>query len=281
MKINYNIHKLKTILLDFHHITGLKICILDPNFQTVTEVPNNQHEFCSHIQKYDSCKNCLHSDMTLLSECKRTQTIAVNTCHAGLLNAAFPILLAGEIIGYVIMGEVRESLSFDSIAKNFPSDMITANFVESFYDLACLTLSQLNSAARTVAMLAISIVAEELIKLETEDLSEHIATFISENLCSDLSIGSLCEYFQTSKNILYKSFKDKYNCTINEYVTQSRMQAAKKLLTSKALTIRDIAEQVGISDEAYFCRLFKRNEGCTPLQYRKTHQSTDNVKTEK
>ena len=54
-----------------------------------------------------------------------------------------------------------------------------------------------------------------------------------------------------------------------EYLTLLRVERAKELLSSTALTIREISAQVGYYDPGSFIRRFKQVTGETPLQYRR------------
>ncbi|GMB08867.1 AraC family transcriptional regulator [Thermolongibacillus altinsuensis] len=57
-----------------------------------------------------------------------------------------------------------------------------------------------------------------------------------------------------------------------QYINHYRLSKAKKLLASTNETIAAIAKQVGMEDGAYFSRLFKKAEGVTPMEYRRTVQ---------
>ena len=53
-----------------------------------------------------------------------------------------------------------------------------------------------------------------------------------------------------------------------EWIEISRLKLAKSLLKQNELPISEIAAAVGIDDQSYFTRFFKKNEGCTPSQFR-------------
>lgn len=55
----------------------------------------------------------------------------------------------------------------------------------------------------------------------------------------------------------------------NQYVTHLRMEEAKRLLTKTAMPIADIADELHYCDCAWFCAVFRRATGVTPLQYRR------------
>ena len=53
-----------------------------------------------------------------------------------------------------------------------------------------------------------------------------------------------------------------------DWIEISRLNLAKSLLKQGSLQISEIAAAVGIDDQSYFTRFFKKNEGYTPSQYR-------------
>jgi YesN/AraC family two-component response regulator len=65
-------------------------------------------------------------------------------------------------------------------------------------------------------------------------------------------------------------FKGATGRTIAEYLLDVRMKIAKGLLLATTSPLKDIAATVGIPDLYYFSKLFKRTEGMSPGQYRKT-----------
>ena len=62
--------------------------------------------------------------------------------------------------------------------------------------------------------------------------------------------------------------------TPKQYIVSLRMTNAQMLLESSSYTIQEIADFVGYGDALYFGRLFKREMGMTPSQYRKQYQTT-------
>lgn len=67
--------------------------------------------------------------------------------------------------------------------------------------------------------------------------------------------------------------KKKTKHTFTEYLTNNRLEHAKKLLTEGKLTVGEVTELVGYNDYFYFSKLFKKYVGVTPSKYRK--MSTD------
>lgn len=269
MRIKYDVQKLENTLRDFYNVTGLKILVLDTAFHTIVEVGGETENFCTMLQSYDNCAGCRRSDAAILHRCATSKKMEIHVCHAGLTNIALPIILKGNILGYVHLGQAREQREYREICRFLP-DSVDHSLLEEYYTgLICYDRAQIESAGRMASMLTIAILAGDMIWLESEELSEQAADYIRENLTGDLSLEVLCSTLGVSKNLLYKSFRESFGCTVAEYITGRRIHMAKKLLDTGRLSIREVGEKVGIPEEAYFCRLFKKRVGCTPLQYRK------------
>ncbi|WP_276947717.1 helix-turn-helix transcriptional regulator [Acetatifactor muris] len=106
----------------------------------------------------------------------------------------------------------------------------------------------------------------ENIPLNIADLME----WLQLNYDTSLSVAGIAEKFGYHPSYLTAVFKRYSGCTITEYLNRQRIRVAKNLLTSMPkLSLAEISEQTGISDEKYFMRLFKRYEGVTAAAYRK------------
>ena len=53
-----------------------------------------------------------------------------------------------------------------------------------------------------------------------------------------------------------------------DYLVSVRMKKARELLEFSGYRIADIAQKVGYEDYTYFCKVFKKENGKTPLEYR-------------
>lgn len=67
---------------------------------------------------------------------------------------------------------------------------------------------------------------------------------------------------------LSRKFKQETDMTITAYLQKIRIQQAKHLLKNKSMPIEEISWIVGYGDSSYFTRVFKRETGCTPSQYK-------------
>lgn len=90
---------------------------------------------------------------------------------------------------------------------------------------------------------------------------------VESNYSEGVSLEALAEQLSVTPPYLSRVFKEDTGRTFKAYVTQRRMEAAKRHLEEDAMTINDVAEAVGYKDAGYFIRSFKRHTGMTPKRY--------------
>ncbi|TBL75788.1 response regulator transcription factor [Paenibacillus thalictri] len=101
---------------------------------------------------------------------------------------------------------------------------------------------------------------------------EEVKDYLDKHYHEDVSLPALSEQFHFSTQYISKKFKETYGITVVAYLTDLRMDKAKALLKSTALSIADIAGQLGYDDENYFSKVFKKQVGMSPFPYRKLHE---------
>lgn len=98
---------------------------------------------------------------------------------------------------------------------------------------------------------------------------ESIHEYISKHYMERLSLADLAEQFFVEPSYLSRKFSQKYSETITSYITRCRMDRAKELMKDDRNKLEVISFEVGYDDYNYFSRVFKRQEGCSPSEYRK------------
>ena len=96
-----------------------------------------------------------------------------------------------------------------------------------------------------------------------------ITRYVQEHMSEDVSLGVLAEEFHLNPQYISQLFKSEIGVGFLAYLTGIRMERAKKLLLTTDLPVADVAEQSGYGDYRVFTKVFKKNEGVTPSQYRR------------
>jgi len=96
-----------------------------------------------------------------------------------------------------------------------------------------------------------------------------IKNYIMKNYMNDtLSIGDVSGYLHMSASHVCTMFKKETGDTINNYLTEYRLNKAKQYLRETLLTATEISTKVGYRDSSYFGRIFRKHFGMTPNEYR-------------
>lgn len=97
--------------------------------------------------------------------------------------------------------------------------------------------------------------------------------YIQENFHKDLSLDEVSRQLDLSPYYFSKLFKEETGSNFVEYVTNLRIEQAKKLLAEEGRSMKEICVEVGYSDPNYFSRIFKKNTGVTPTEYRESEKA--------
>lgn len=99
-------------------------------------------------------------------------------------------------------------------------------------------------------------------------LVQKVITIIDSDLTADLSLHRQAEMLNVNASYLSTLFKKETGMTLTEYVAKKRVDHAAFLLASTNMQIQNIAQHCGIFDVNYFTKIFKKNKGKTPKEYR-------------
>lgn len=95
-----------------------------------------------------------------------------------------------------------------------------------------------------------------------------ILAYIEQHYQSELSLQDLASHFQVSREYISRKFKQEFGDNFSDYLAAYRIDKAKKLMRNPNLKVQRIAEMVGFNDVKYFSKVFKKQEGLSPREYR-------------
>ena len=101
-------------------------------------------------------------------------------------------------------------------------------------------------------------------------LLQKVYHIINENIAnSSFSVPDLCKLTQVSKSQLHRKLKSTSGYSAIQLIRLIRLTKAKQILKRTPLPIKEVANQSGFIDPAYFTRVFLKEYGYTPSQFRK------------
>ena len=108
----------------------------------------------------------------------------------------------------------------------------------------------------------------EQARSERDMLVDHMARRLTQDLQNPPSLEDLAAAFHFSENYLIRIFRDSMGITPHAYVGAARIRKAKLLLSTSNVTAERVAYECGFADYAHFYRMFRRDTGCSPKEYR-------------
>lgn len=102
---------------------------------------------------------------------------------------------------------------------------------------------------------------------------EDVLSSMKQNYAAALTLESISEEFHISPNYLATQFKKFYGCTVNQQITDIRIERAKQLLNESTLSMHQIAQAIGYQNGEYFFRVFKKVTHLTPGEWREQARS--------
>ena len=117
----------------------------------------------------------------------------------------------------------------------------------------------------------------EMTRNTPEQIAEVLKNYLVHNYNVDINLNLIATNMNYSSSYLTKIFCQKYDVTPSKFITSMRMSQARHYLThNPELSIKQIGELVGYQDQGYFSRIFKKQMGVSPFDYRENPGTAEN-----
>ena len=105
-------------------------------------------------------------------------------------------------------------------------------------------------------------------KQRSSELAVKTRQIIEANIVNPPTQTDVAKKLGISASHFRRVFKDDMSCTFNQYVTRLKCDKAKEMLADSKNNVTDIAFDLGFSDSNYFSRVFKKETGISPRDYK-------------
>lgn len=271
--LNYEyFQRLGSLLDNLYLCTGVKFALLDHNAKELY-ASSFKTKFCSLIESCEGgYQRCVACDDLALVDVRKHGKRKKYLCHAGLFELAMPVIENGQTIAVILYGQVLDDTPraeqwerVSAACSWYPNQ---TELYQAFLMLNRMSARQMSACMEIVRACVNDAKLSYLLPSQKDDamlLKSYIDAHFEEKLTTD----SLCAALNVGKTKLYEFCSKQHQLTPMQLITNRRMDAARDMLENSKQNIRDIAVLVGIPDENYFTKVFKKNEGMTPSQYRK------------
>lgn len=134
--------------------------------------------------------------------------------------------------------------------------------------LSCSTKSEFHQELLDILNRVFSVLRSKITVQTSAGIGEKVTAFVQENYSDkNLSVSMIGDFFRLSPQYISRLFREQTGHGLHDYISQTRVDAAKALLLEGA-SIDDTASRVGFASGHAFIRVFKKYEGITPGKYK-------------
>lgn len=145
----------------------------------------------------------------------------------------------------------------------------TERFSNCFQQISTFTeIEQLEKYVENTVYSFINTIHTDIYKHPVELITK-IENHINSHPYEDLTLTTVAQLFYISPIYLSQIFKKETGELYSDYVTNIKINAAKRLLHSTDLMVYEIADKLHYKDNRYFSKLFEKKTGMKPSEFRR------------
>lgn len=271
----FDSEQLTRLITDLHRLTGIWVNIFDSTGRDMRPAEHTM-SFCRAVHaESEGRERCEHCDREAVSAACRKGGLYRYRCHAGICENILPVYAGNKPIAYFVFGQMLDDSGADkqwyrtlSTLGWYPGD--TEQLRRRFYELKQFSVQEMDAFADLLQLLSSHVRPEDFISAAAYSDQKRLELYIARHYTEPLSLRSIANELHMGTTKLCALAKQlSGGRTLNRYITDLRIETAKRLLRESSLPVSDIAETVGFGDDNYFSRVFKASVGASPAVYRK------------
>ena len=277
--------RLARLLHNLHLCTGIKFALMDEEGREVYTA-SDRTPFCASIMRECGMEKCFACDRENIECVLKTHQPRRYLCHAGLYEAAMPVLENGEVAAIILFGQMLDDSpreeQWERVRKLCAWHTDLDSLHQAFLHLRRISSEQM-AACMEIARACVNEVRQhDSITTESHDDAQRPNTYvdtrddalrlklyIDAHYADPLTTDILAKALHVGKTKLYESCHRRFRMTPMEMVTHARIEAAQELLTATRESVKSISQSVGFTDQNYFAKVFRKQVGLSPIQYRR------------
>jgi AraC-like DNA-binding protein len=264
----------------FSEATGMPVTLRSTaNWQLPFHGKRKENPFCALVaSKSRTCAGCLQMQERL--RLKAARKAATLTCSFGLCEAAVPVRLGNETVGFLQTGHVMRqkptARQFNDVAQQLKEhglDVDRKKVREAYFQTPVVSRKKLDSLTHLLSVFADHLsmkgcqIALQQAHAEPPVISK-ARQYIEKHHSEELSLGQVASAVHTSASYFCRLFKRATGFNYTEFLSCVRIEKAKNLLLNPNLRVSEIAYDAGFQSLTHFNRVFKRIVGWSPTEYR-------------
>jgi AraC-like DNA-binding protein/ligand-binding sensor protein len=264
----------------FVEATGLPLRLTTAGGSRITGCDQHHtNPFCALLAGQNkTCESCKRFRQNLTSNHQSEHQ--TSTCFAGFCESCVPIRMGTKIIGYLLTGEVATDKPtperFARVIRKLREsrvDFDESHLRNTYFSTRVISPKHYSSILELLTIFSnhLSLIADQLVLRSENSEAPEISRareFIKDHLTESLNLKQVADRAHLSSCYFCRKFKETTGFTFTNYLAQTRVEAAKKLLANPHARISEVAFEVGFQSLTHFNRVFKQISGQSPTQYR-------------
>lgn len=275
--------RLARLLNNLNLCTGLKFALMDEEGREVYTA-SDRTPFCASIVRECGMEKCFACDRENIECVLKTHQPRRYLCHAGLYEAAMPVLENGEVAAIILFGQMLDDSPREEQWERVRRLCAWHTDLDSLYQ-AFLHLRRISTEQMEACMEIARACASEVrlhnpsddqhddalharTYVDTRDDALRLKLYIDAHYADPLTTDILAKALHVGKTKLYETCHRRFRMTPMQMVTHARIEAAQELLTTTRESVKSISQSVGFSDQNYFAKVFRKETGVSPVRFR-------------
>lgn len=100
-------------------------------------------------------------------------------------------------------------------------------------------------------------------------LTKDVIAYIQLHLEEELTLNHLAIHFKKNASVLSNLFSKETGVPLTKFIHQTRIREAILLFNTTTMSVSEVALAVGYQDFSYFSKVFSKNVGCSPREYKR------------
>ena len=221
--------------------------------------------------KYTDCVfyyvHFLHPDIKKRTDTEEALAAALSDAHAAWRTSAEGGPFPSDTVSLYKRGHVEDRTAFTNLCNMLEQLLSRQRMrLEHFNILGAHALSEV--FIELTRHHARSLFGSRARGEITSERLNSVLLYLYANYMHPITSADIEKALSYNFDYLNQLFSKHLHISIFKLLENIRMEAAKHILKTRALSIKELAGEVGYSDETYFSKVFKKRNGCTPTQYR-------------
>ena len=279
-------NEITELIRSFRELTGVGVCFYDTERFFRYHV-NGEKDYMGHYCEFCKCVRLLDGGKAACEKSDKGEAIELAhsykkpfffKCHMGICELVVPVVKKEKLLGLVFLGQCRIEGEDMTLTVRQSAERLGGS-PDGFAELySALPLVDRNLLLNTGKLLSeyyeAMITKSETLNLNGDDekppalLAERIKNYLDQEYIHGAKLSRVAARFFVNPSYASRTFSRQYGVSIVDYVNRLKIDRAKLLLSTTDIPLGSIALNVGFSDANYFSRLFKKNVGISPREYR-------------